>query len=121
MNTRAFTLLEVMLAIIVLAIGIVSLISMLGISLRADIDVDKKTIAFYLAQEKLEEIKDAFSYANIDSFAFNRVSIGGDFSDFDREVVVSGDPKQVSTTVYWSDKSDELNINLVTLFADYDY
>jgi len=116
-----FTLIEVIIAIILLVVGLVSIINIFGISIFADSEVENRTIALSLAQEKMEEIRDATSYSNVDSFASSKTSLTGDFTDFSREVTVSGTPKQVNVIVYWNAKSDEQNINLVSLFADYDY
>lgn len=87
----------------------------------ADTNIENFTIARYLAQEALEEIKDAALYVDVDSFASARGALSGDFAGFEREVMVSGDPKQVDVTVYWTVKGEDQSVNLVTLFTDYDY
>ena len=93
----------------------------MSMGMFADVNAENATSARYLAQEKMEEIKDATSYSNIDSFASARATLTGDFADFDREVTVSGDPKQVNVIVYWAVKGQDQSIDLVTLFTDYDY
>lgn len=118
---KGFTLLEILITIVVLVAGVVVLMQMFSIGMFADTDVENATIALNLAQEKMEEIRDASTYSGIDSFASARANLGGDFSDFDREVTVAGDPKQVDVLVYWTVKGQDQSINLVTLFADYDY
>lgn len=118
---RGFTLLEALITIVVLVVGVVVLLQVFSIGMFADTGVENTTIALNLAQEKMEEIKDASSYAGIDSFAAVRANLGGNFADFDREVTVSGDPKQVNVVVYWTVKGEDQSMNLVTLFADYDY
>jgi prepilin-type N-terminal cleavage/methylation domain-containing protein len=118
---KGFTLLEMLVTIVVLTVGVVSVLRMMSIGIFADTNTENSTIAFYLAQEKMEEIKDASSYPNIDTFASTRAALSGDFSDFDRAVTVSGDPKQVNVIVYWSVKGQDQSVNLVSLFADYDY
>ena len=45
----------------------------------------------------------------------------GDYTDFEKQITVAGDPKQVNVTIYWDVKGAEQNVNLVSLFADYDY
>lgn len=120
-NKKGFTLLEVLITTVILVISILSLLKLLSIGMFTDADIEHSTIALHLAQEKLEEIKSASSYANINSFVLVKSSIGGVFSQFDRAVTVSGDPKQVNVIVYWTVKSNEQNINLVMLFSDYDY
>lgn len=118
---KGFTLLEMLIAIVLLTVGIISILQMMSIAIFADTNVENSVIAYYLAQESMENIKDASSYSNIDTFAESRATLSGDFSDFDREVTVSGDPKQVNVIVYWSVKGQDQSIDLVSLFADYDY
>ena len=118
---KGFTLLEMLVTIVLLTIGIASILQMMSIAIFADTNTENSAIAYYLAQETMEDIKDASSYSNIDSFAASRASLSGDFSDFDREVTVSGTPKQVNVIVYWSIKGQDQSIDLVSLFADYDY
>lgn len=120
-DSKGFTLIEVIITIILLVAGMVSVISLFGTGLFADSQVESRTIAINLAQEKMEEIKDASSYSNIDSFASGKTALTGDFSGYSREVTVAGNPKQVNVIVYWNAKQNEQRVNLVTLFADYDY
>ena len=118
---RGFTLLEILITIVILVTGGVILAQILSTGIFADSEVESSGVALRLAQEKMEEIKDAASYAAVDGYAAGRANIGGDFADFDRQVTVAGDPKQVNVIVYWNSKGQERNINLVTLLADYDY
>ena len=118
---RGFTLLEILITIVLLTVGIVSILQMMSIAIFADTNTENAAVAYYLAQEPMEDIKDASSYLNIDTFAASRAALSGDFSDFDREVTVSGDPKQVNVIVYWSVKGQDQSIDLVSLFANYDY
>jgi len=116
-----FTLVEILITFVVVAIGISALLPMFSIGMFADAYVEDLTIALNLSQEKMEEIRDASSYASIDSFASARTNVSGDFAGFERAVTVSSDPKEVNVTVYWAVKGDEQSISLATLFADYDY
>ncbi|MCK5014684.1 MAG: type II secretion system protein [Candidatus Omnitrophica bacterium] len=118
---KGFTLLEMLVTIVLLTVGITSILQIAGMAMFADTNLENVTIARYLAQEAMEEIKDAASYSDIDSFASERSSLTGDFADFDREVTISGDPKQVDVTVYWTVKGQDQSVELVTLFTDYDY
>ncbi len=118
---KGFTLLEMLVTIVLLTVGIVTILQMMSIAIFADTNTENATIAYYLAQETMEDIKDASSYSDIDTFAASRAALSGNFSDFDREVTVSGAPKQVNVIVYWSVKGQDQSIDLVSLFADYDY
>ena len=118
---KGFTLLEMLVTIVLLTVGIASILYITSIAMFADTNLEKLTVARYLLQESMEEVKDAATYADIDSFASARASLSGDFADFDREITVSGDPKQVDVIVYWAAKDQEQSASLVTLFTDYDY
>ena len=118
---RGFTLLEMLVTIVLLTAGIVAILQMMSRTLYADSAVEHYTIAYYLAQERMEQIKDASSYANIDSYAQARTDLTGDYAAYDREVTVSGDPKQVNVIIYWSEGGQDQSVDLVTLLADYDY
>ncbi len=121
MKNAGFTLFEVLATIIIVVVGMVSVVSVFSTSTMLDVDIENKSKALLLAQEKMEEIKAADSYTGVDDFAASRAALSGDFSSFDREVIVSGDPKQVDVIVYWNVKGDEQQVALTTLFADYDY
>lgn len=121
---KGFTLLEILITIVLLTAGLTSILRAMSMGMAAESSVagsENDAIAKYLAQEKMEEIKDASSYANIDSFVATKAALSGDYSSFERAVTVSGDPKQVNVIVYWMVNSIEQSIDLVTLFADYDY
>ena len=116
-----FSLLEIMITIVLLTVGVTVILQVFSMSVFVDSHIEKSTIALTLAQESLEEIKDASSYSDIDNYAVVRTNLGGEFADFDREVLVSGDPKSVAVNVYWFDKGDEQSINLASLISDYDF
>ncbi len=118
---KAFTLLEILMTVVLLTVGITSIMKIVGMGMFADVNAEKAIIAGYLAQETMEEIKGAASYADVDNFIASRAALGGDFSDFDRAVTVAGDPKQVNVIVYWTVKGQDQSVDLVTLLTDYDY
>lgn len=57
-SQNGFTLIEVLMAIIVLSIGFLALASMTITAIKGNAVASKQTIATTLAQEKIEEIKD---------------------------------------------------------------
>ena len=118
---KGFTLLEMLVTIVLLTVGITSIFYITSIAMFADTNLEKLTVARYLLQESMEEIKGAATYSDIDSFASARAALSGDFADFEREITVSGDPKQVDVIVYWTAKDQEQSVSLNTLFTDYDY
>ena len=116
-----FTILEMIMSVLLLVIGTIAILSMFSIAIATDANIEKSTVALGLAQETMESIKDAGSWADLDNFVFPKANIGGDYSDFDREVTVSGDPKQVDVIVYWYARGEEQQIDLATLFSNYNY
>jgi len=70
---KGFTLLEMMVTIVVLTIGIVTVLQMMSIAIFADNNAENSVVAFYLAQETMEEVKDASAYADIDGLASSRI------------------------------------------------
>ena len=117
----SFTILEALITIPILAGGLAVLLQMFSIGIVADVDTENSVIALNLAQEKMEEIKGASSYDDIDNFSSGRVNVNSDFPGFKREVNISGDPKRVDVVVYWMDRGREQSVRLTTLLADYDY
>ena len=120
-SQKGFTFLEVMLSIIILVVGTVVLLQTFSTGIFADADVENNTKALWLAQEKMEQIRDASTYASIDTYASARANIGGAFADFDREVIISVNPKQIQVNVTWNVKGADRNVSLTTLAADYDF
>lgn len=120
-SVQGFTLLEMLITIVLLVTGVVILLQVMSIGMFSDVNTENSLIALRLAQEKIEEVKDATSYAQIDTFAVSRANLGGDFSDFDRQVTVTSDPKEVNVSVFWDIRGQEQSVLLTSLFADYDY
>ena len=106
---------------LLLVVGTVSVLSMFSVAITADNSIEKSTVALALAREKMESIKDANSWAAIDTFISPRANIGGNYPDFDRQVTVSGNPKLVDVIVYWHDKGVDQTVDLTTLFSNYNY
>ena len=118
---KGFSLLEIILTMMVLSIGTLSLIQAINTVVFPETQINHRGRAVLLAQEKMEEIKNAQNYSNIDNLASARVNLGGEFADFEREVVVNGDPKEVRVYLYWGPAGGEQYLRLVTLMADYNF
>lgn len=116
-----FTILEMLISVVLLVVGTVATLNMFGIAMTADADIENATMALDLAQEEMEQIKDAGSWDAIDSLASSRVNVGGAFQSFDKEVIVSGDPKLVHVIVYWNARGVDRKVELATLMTNYNY
>jgi type IV pilus modification protein PilV len=118
-NERGFTLIEVMVAIVILTIGLISLAGLLTTTMRSTTFGKNTTIANNLAQQELEDIRRqaTTNFASvIDSVAgsdpVNGVNpdqtevITNYIVDFTREVYISdidANSKDVAVRVLWTD------------------
>lgn len=117
LTNKGFTLLELMLAIVLMVSGFLSLSWALSAGLFAGGDNENALTAINLAQEKMEEIRNK-SYASLVNEAKSAVS---GFSSFQRETTVSAIQsglKQVNVNVYWYVKSAETSVGLVSYVSD---
>ncbi len=110
-----FTLLELMLAGIVLAVGVFSAVGAMSQALGTDQSVEGMVVASALAQEQMEVLKDT-GWGSVAAVA--RVNIGAPFALYDRQITVSGDPKQVKVIIYWKFKGVDQQVSLETLLAN---
>jgi prepilin-type N-terminal cleavage/methylation domain-containing protein len=115
-----FTLMEVVLTMALLAIGITSVVKVLGLGVSSDNVIESQLVALRLAQEAMEDVKDATSNAAVDTTAAaDSAALASPFDAYTRTVTVSGTPKQVTVTVTWLNKGIESQtISLVTIIAD---
>ena len=116
-----FTLLELLLSIVLLVVGTLATLRMFGLGMVSDSDIEHSTVALALAQGEMETIKNASSWSAIDSFASPSTNLGGAFPDFNQEVIVSGNPKNVQVIEYWNSPGGVQNLELDTLLTDYNY
>lgn len=117
---RGFTLLEVLIAVVILAVGMTSLIWAFSAGIFATADIENVELAVGIAQAKLENIYGTTggvpdeSRHNVSSDGFT----GGVYSNksFQSEVVTdNNDPEEVEVNVYWTTKGGETSITLTTL------
>lgn len=118
-SSKGFTLLEIIISLAVLVVGVISLVSMFGSGFSMAGISEQSSTAVFLAQERMEQLRNE-TYANI----INEARSATGFAFFDREVVISypespdTDIKQVTVTVYWTVKSGEGKIELVSYFVN---
>ena len=115
---EGFTLLEVLIALIVLSVGVVAIARAFsaGIFAAAATSEDVE-VALCIAQASMEEIKDT----TYDDLADSGPTEDANFPNFDVTVDVDeGDnPMQVDITVAWDTKGGASSVTLTTLVADY--
>jgi len=115
---RGFTLLEVLIATLLLTGGVLSIVGAFSSGMVTSGDVERVALALNLAQEKLEDIKNK-TYANVANEAQSAVS---GFPVFQRQVAVTvlqTGLKQVAVTVSWDTKGGQADVALMTLVTNY--
>lgn len=121
---QAFTLLELMLTVSVLALGIVPVINSMATGMVADQVIEYQMVAISLTQQKMEEIKDCWDWKSIGDYALERTKIEAPFDDYEWEVTIKdmaedeANFKQATATVYWEIKGVEQSISLLTLLTN---
>ena len=112
-NKSGFTLLETLIAILLLSIGATALIWAFSAGLFASTDADNVDLALNVAQAKMEEIKNT-AYSSIVSVAkAASPGVSGFQQSVNMTVLYTG-LKQVDVTVYWSPQGVETNVSLST-------
>ncbi len=116
---QGFTLIEILIAIVLAATGLMVLMQLMCVAIFADSDLEYSLISLNLANEKLEELKDS-NYSLVTSATESSIS-GFSFVD-DRIVTVSEvdtDLKDVQVEVRWTQKGGQQSINVRTYIANY--
>jgi prepilin-type N-terminal cleavage/methylation domain-containing protein len=101
---KGFTLVEVMIAVMVLAVAFLAMYQMQAMAVRGNETGNQVTIATVLAQDKMEEIRNT-AYDNVISINFPAENYGmvPNYPQFRREVTVTenGRMKTVRVSVLW--------------------
>jgi prepilin-type N-terminal cleavage/methylation domain-containing protein len=131
---QGFTLIEVLIAIILIVSGLVALMQVMSVAIFADSTLEYRLTALNLANEKLEELKDdGYSHANLDpaSSPFTEAFISGfnfvdqrqwtvDYVDANLSTSVSDTGlKDVTVQVQWTQRGGTQYVAVETLIGDY--
>jgi len=117
---NGFTLLEVLIAILILSVGLLGMASLTIGIINANRFSNDMTTATTLGQDKMEDIRRA-GYAN--AVSETKATMSSPYSDYKREVTVTDntpatDMKTISIKVYWGGSSQEKhNVELKTILA----
>jgi type IV pilus modification protein PilV len=127
LNENGFTLIETMLAIAIMAIGLLALASLQVTAIGGNAQSKKRTLALALAEDKIETYRHT-AYASIP--AGQEVETGLE-TLYTRNTLVENDTpvtdvKTVTVTVYWYQQSsltqsqkDLRSVSLRTIIANY--
>jgi type IV pilus assembly protein PilV len=118
-SEEAFTLIEIMIALVVLSVGLVALAGLQISAIKGNAFSKRMTTAVTIANARLEEIKNT-AYANIQSESSTQVSASN--MNFTREVTVNNDSpvlntKTVNVTVTWKDGSKSHTVPISTIIS----
>lgn len=121
MSTKnGVTLIELIIALVLLTVGLTSLIHVLSMGMFADTNLEQSITAMNLANEKMEEIKNT-AFASIGSGSETGSSIG--FGVFDNRIVTVTNTqsglKDVKVEVQWTPKGGQQSVAVETYVADY--
>ena len=117
---KGFTLIEVIMAMAIMAVGIIGVVRLLPVGLRASKSSEMMSRAAFLAQEKLEELK----LAGFDALSAPDFPLEGEEKDYSwtaqaSEVSLEGlasteDIRQLTLTVSWQEKGRPRSQDFVT-------
>ncbi len=113
-----FSLIEVLICMVIVAVGLLALAGMQVISIKGNAFSRKVTQATVLTQNKLEELKRLpFTDPSLSSGYHNEGTLPGtDFSRFYQVEDLSATLKAITVTVQWTDEIDH-RITLSTMKA----
>jgi len=116
-NDNGFTLLEVLIAIVILSVGLLGMASLTIGIIKGNRFSNDLTTATTLAQDKMEDIRrEGYS----DVIAEAKAAVGSPYAAYDREVLVADDTpaanmKTITVTVFW--ESDDHSVEVKTILA----
>ena len=120
-SKKAFTLIEIIMAMAIMVVGIIGVVRLLPVGLKASRSSEMLSKAAFLAQEKLEELKLAGLARLVPQAA---VPLEGEASEYSwtaevAEVALDGvyssaDIRQLSLTVSWEEKGNLRSHTFVT-------
>lgn len=114
-RSSGFTLLEIIVTLVLLAVGVTALAQAFSTGIFASSDIENVDLALNIAQAKMEEIRNT-TFASISS---SGPTADPNFSSYNVTVTVTGtDPKQADVSVAWNTKGGETSVGLTTLVAN---
>jgi type IV pilus assembly protein PilV len=118
-SEEGFTLLEIMIALVVLSVSLVALAGLQISAIRGNTFSKRMTTAVSIANEKMEQLKNS-SYANI--LSESSIQVNQSNMNFTRQVTVTNNSplpntKTVNVTVTWSQGSKSHSVPMTTIIS----
>ena len=117
-ESQGFTLLEVLMAIVILSVGLLGMASLTVGIINGNVFSKNLSTATTLAQDKMEELR-AQNYSDV--VGETKASLASPFANYKRQVVVDTttltDMKIVTVTVYWTQRGGERNVQQKTILS----
>ena len=117
MGRRGVSLLEVLIALIILTVGTFAISQAFSSGLLASADVENVDLALNIAQAKMEQIKNTSFVSLVDISP----TADSNFPDFTvaLNVAESQNPMRLDVTVAWNVKGGQANVTLTSLVTNY--
>ncbi len=115
-SASGFTLLEILLAVVLFAVGGVVMLDLLHRGQAGSTDGENTLIATHLATRRMEELRNV-AYASLANEARAVISDPAGYTRFERQVAVTtpyANLRQVVVTIYWQVPGGETNVSLQT-------
>ena len=119
-KSKGFSLIEVLVGLLILAVGVIAVAAMQVISVKGNFFSKNATQAAILAQDKLEYLKQlSYVDSNLSSGQHNEGSITGTIFSRRYNILedVGNSMKTITVTVQWTDKVNH-SISLSTIRAN---
>ncbi len=118
LNNKAFTLLEIMVALAIIGIAMVSLLSLGNRSIGVHDRLQRMTQATLLAQKKMAESELEARSRGVEQLADNAGEFAEPFSDYRWHIAVNSTPlpavQMVTITVLWGDEERNEGVDVTS-------